>query len=111
MRRATRERTSARPPTQPPRESSGFGSGVVLTRVSSALASPLSVLIVVPSLVLIVGLALGLLAQSSLRGSNLEVARARLSDQAEHVARNVRLTLGQADPVLESLAGLTRDHG
>jgi serine/threonine protein kinase len=110
LRRATRERTSARPPTLRPPDSGSLGSGVVLTRVSSALASPLSVLIVVPGLVLIVGLALGLLAQWSLRGSNLEVARARLSDQAEHVARNVRLTLAQADPVLESLAGLSREH-
>ncbi len=110
MRRVTRERTSARPPTVPPRDSGGLASGVMLTRVSSALASPLSVLIVVPSLVLIVGLALSILADSSLRGSNLEVARARLNDQAEHVARNVRLTLAQADPLLESLAGLSRDH-
>jgi serine/threonine protein kinase len=110
MRRG-RDRTSARPPTLRPPDSGALASGVILTRLSSALASPLSVLIVVPSLVLIVGLTLGYLADSSLRGSNLEVARARLSDQAEHVARNVRLTLAQADPLLESLAGLSREHG
>jgi tRNA A-37 threonylcarbamoyl transferase component Bud32 len=83
---------------------------VVLTRLSGALASPLSVLVVVPTLVLIVGLTLGYFADSALRGSNLEVARARLSDQAETVARTVRLTLGQAEPVLERLAGLSREH-
>jgi serine/threonine protein kinase len=98
-------RTSTRPlETRAPR------SGVVLTQLSSALASPLSVLIVVPSLVLVVGLTLGILADSALRGSNLEVARARLSDQAESVARTVRQTLAQTEPVLERLSGLSNGH-
>jgi serine/threonine protein kinase len=78
--------------------------------LSEALASPLSVLVVVPCLVLTVGLVLTLLGDRALRGSNLDVARARLGDQAETVARMVRLALAQADPMLDRLAGLALAH-
>jgi hypothetical protein len=81
-----------------------------LTRFSSALAAPSSVLLIVPGLVVMAGLILSFLAQQSLRDSNLDVARARLDDQAQAVARTVRLALAQADPMLDRLGGLVRGH-
>lgn len=92
------------------RVASSENSGQLLTRVSSALASPLSVLVVVPLLVLSVGLILIVLGDRALRGSNLDVARARLGDQAETVARMVRAALSQADPLLDRLSGLALNH-
>jgi serine/threonine protein kinase len=89
---------------------SSEGSRQLLTRISSALASPLSVMLVVPFLVLVVGLVLILLGDRALRGSNLDVARARLGDQAQTVARMVRLALSQADPLLDRLAGMASSH-
>ena len=99
-------------PTPPASQSSLSRWSVAwLTRLSGGLASPLSVLVVVPGLVLVVGLVLTLLGDRALRGSNLDVARSRLRDQAATVARMVRLALEQADPMLDRLAGLALTHG
>lgn len=72
--------------------------------VARALASPWGILITFPSLVLAVGLFLTLLAQNALRGSNLELARTRMADQAMLVSEHLGAALGQADAVLGDLA-------
>jgi len=109
-----RRQTSKPPADAPAAAASGAGStkpsGSWLTRASAALASPLSVLIVVPGLVVLVGLVLTLMADHALRGSNLEVARQRLSDQAQTVGDLVRVALEQADPMLERLSGLVSEY-
>jgi len=72
--------------------------------VARALASPWGILITFPSLVLAVGVFLTLLAQNALRGSNLELARTRMADQAVLVSEHLGAALGQADAVLGDLA-------
>ncbi len=80
------------------------------SRVSRALASPLAILFVVPGLVALVGMFLTFTGDRALRGSNLDGARDRLSEQTRLVAANIRQVLAQAEPVLDRLAARTRAH-
>src|SRR5690606_374837 len=80
------------------------------SRVSRALASPLASLFVVPGLVALVGMFRTVTGDRALRGSNLDGARARLSEQTRLVAANIRQVLAQAEPVLDRLAARTRAH-
>lgn len=72
--------------------------------IARALASPWGILITFPSLVLAIGLFLTLLAQNALRGSNLELARSRMADEAILVSEHLGSALDQADAVLSDLA-------
>jgi len=72
--------------------------------VARALTSPWGILIIFPSLVLLVGAFLTVMAQNALRGSNLELARTRMADQAVLVSEHLSSALGQADLVLDDLA-------
>jgi len=85
-------------------------SSAFITRASEALASPLGVLIVVPTLVIGLGAILAVGGQAALRGSNLEAAQSRLVDQATLVARSVRDALDDADPILDRLETRVRSH-
>ncbi|HXS17171.1 MAG TPA: protein kinase, partial [Polyangiaceae bacterium] len=75
-------------------------------RLTRALASPWGILIVFPGLVLILGVFLTWLARDALMGSNLELARTRMSDQARLVAEHLESALGQADVVLDELQSM-----
>lgn len=68
-----------------------------------ALASPFGILAVFPGLVVLLGAFLTWMAQSALRGSNLELAQSRMSDQAGLVAEHLGTALRQADPMLAAL--------
>lgn len=80
------------------------------TRFGAALASPLGILIIVPGLVALVGVFLTLGGDQALRGSNLAMARERLSEQTRVVAASVRDALDQSGPVLDRLSGAARGH-
>src|SRR5690606_18095148 len=80
------------------------------SRVSRALASPLAILFIIPGLVALVGMFLTFTGDRALRGSNLESARDRLSEQTRLVAANIRQVLAQAEPVLDRLADRVRVH-
>jgi serine/threonine protein kinase len=62
-------------------------------------------------MVVLIGLVLTLTGARALRGSNLEVAHERLSEQTRLVAGVVRGALAQAEPVLDRLENLSRAHG
>jgi serine/threonine protein kinase len=94
------------PTSHPERE---VGSG--LSRLGMALASPLGILLTLPALVSLVGTFLTLLGEHALRGSNLAVAQERTLEQARLVASSVRDALEQAEPVLDRLDDLARQHG
>ena len=64
----------------------------------------------VPGLVALLGTFLTISGDAALRKSSLDGARARLSDQTQLVARDVRHTLAQSDPILDRLAVLVRLH-
>ncbi len=72
-------------------------------RLARWLASPASVLIVVPILVLVVGVTVLLLGRRATRDSAATMARRQLAAQAEEVERDVSFALDQAGPVLGSL--------
>ncbi len=73
-------------------------------RLARALTSYWGVLIVFPSLVLALGFFLVWMAQDALRGSNLDLAEARMRDQAHMVSEHLGSALGQAESILDSLS-------
>lgn len=84
----------------------GFDSKARVTQsgpIARTLASRWGILIIFPSLVLAVGVFLTWTAQSALRGSNLELAQTRMSDEASLVAEHLGSALGQADTILSDL--------
>ncbi|MET0344418.1 MAG: protein kinase [Polyangiales bacterium] len=80
------------------------------SRVGAGLASPLGILLILPSLVSMVGSFLTLAGERALRESNLAVARDRMLEQATLVATSVRDALDQAEPMLDRLSDLTLTH-
>jgi serine/threonine protein kinase len=72
-------------------------------RIARLLASPASVLIIVPALVIGVGIGVLLLGRRATRDSAETMARHQLVAQAEVVQRDVSAALDQAGPVLSSL--------
>jgi serine/threonine protein kinase len=72
-------------------------------RFARWVASPASVVVVVPLLVIGVGIAVLLLGQRATRESAESMARRQLIAQAAQVQRDVGVTLDQADPVLATL--------
>jgi serine/threonine protein kinase len=80
------------------------------TRLGAALASGPSILITIPGLVVLVGVFLTLTGARALRGSNLEMARERLAEEARLVSASVRHALDQSTPVLDRLAIAVRGH-
>lgn len=82
----------------------------LLTRAGEILASPLGILLAIPGLSAVLGLTLTWFADYALRGSNLEVARERLHEQAVLVSKAIASAAGQADPLLDRLAQLARAH-
>ena len=80
------------------------------TRLGTMLASPLGIVVSVPGLVALVGVFLTLLGDQALRGSNLEMARERLSEETRLVAASLRYALGQSEPVLDRVAVSVRGH-
>ena len=89
------------PPSSAVRLSARFGASV---------ASPVGILVIVPSLIALVGVFLGALGEYSLRNSNLEVAQGRMVEQARLAASSVRDALDQAEPVLDRLEDLCAQH-
>lgn len=84
----------------------GFDSGARPPRsklIAQTLASGWGILIIFPGLVLGLGLFLTWTAQSALRGSNLELAQTRMTDEASLVAEHLGAALGQADTILDDL--------
>jgi tRNA A-37 threonylcarbamoyl transferase component Bud32 len=79
-----------------------------MERIRAAVASPLGVLVIIPSLVGTLGIFLTLLGQRALRDSNAEMGRARFAEQTGFVARSVAAALSNADPVLDRLHELVR---
>lgn len=73
--------------------------------------SPRAVMISIPLLVGVVGVFLTLVGQQALRASNVSSTDARLAEQAQLVASSIRDALAQADPILDRVAELARDHG
>ncbi|HEX4456241.1 MAG TPA: protein kinase [Kofleriaceae bacterium] len=72
-------------------------------RFARWVASPASVVVVVPLLVIGVGVAVLLLGQRATRESAESMARRQLIAQASQVQRDVAVTLDQADPVLATM--------
>ncbi|HEY8944261.1 MAG TPA: protein kinase, partial [Polyangiaceae bacterium] len=80
------------------------------TRIGTAIASPLGILVIIPGLVALVGVFLTLGGDRALRGSNLAMARERLSDQTRLVAAGVRDALDHSNPILDRLTASARAH-
>jgi serine/threonine protein kinase len=80
------------------------------TRLGQSLASPASVLVVVPLLVVGVGAFMAVSGQSSLRASIDTMAEARFADQTAYASRHIRDTLGQAGPLLDSFRAFLRER-
>jgi serine/threonine protein kinase len=79
-------------------------------RISAVLASPASVLTLLPLLVASIGLFLTVLGQRALRASNLSMARARIDEETELLARSISTALEQSDPVMDRLSALAAEH-
>jgi len=93
------------------REASKQGRGLSpVARLSAALASPFGVLTLLPLLVASIGLFLTLVGQRSLRDSNLTMAGDRIDEETTLLARSIGNALEQADPVMDRLSSLARDH-
>ena len=93
------------------REASKPGRGLSrVARLSAAIASPVGVLTLLPLLVASIGLFLTLVGQRSLRDSNLTMARDRIDEETTLLARSIGNALEQADPVMDRLSSLARDH-
>ncbi|HYP99033.1 MAG TPA: serine/threonine protein kinase [Polyangiaceae bacterium] len=92
-------------------ESTKQSTGLSRTaRLSAAIASPVGVLTLLPLLVASVGLFLTVVGQSSLRESNSSMAVDRIDEETTLLARGISAALEQADPVMDRLGTLARDH-
>ena len=80
------------------------------TRLGLRLASPLSVLVLVPALVVGVGAFMAVSGQTSLRASIDTMAEARFIDQTAQASRHIRDMLGQADPLLDGFRAFVREQ-
>ncbi len=80
------------------------------TRLGLRLASPLSVLLLVPALVVGVGAFMAVSGQTSLRASIDTMAEARFVDQTAQASRHIRDMLGQADPLLDGFRAFVREQ-
>jgi serine/threonine protein kinase len=81
-----------------------------LATLSTAIASPVAVLTLLPLLVALVGLFLTIVGQRSLRDSNLSMAADRIDEETTLLARGISAALEQSDPVMDRLSSLARDH-
>ena len=79
-------------------------------RLSAAIASPLGVLTLLPTLVALVGVVLTLLGQRALKDSNLSMASERIDEETSLLARNIGIALEQSDAMLDRLGALARDR-
>ncbi|HEY4055399.1 MAG TPA: serine/threonine protein kinase, partial [Kofleriaceae bacterium] len=73
------------------------------SRVAKLFASPASVLIILPALVIAVGFTVLMLGRRATRESSEGLARTQLELQADEVRKDVKFAFGQAEPVLSSL--------
>ena len=80
------------------------------TRMASAVASPLGVLVLMPAIVLAIGSWLTFLGQSALEKSSLALGLEQLRIRNATVARQIGLALAAADPMLERLRTLASVH-
>lgn len=74
-----------------------------LARIRTALASPVGVLVAVPSLVALLGIAVALLALAAIRAQSEAVAKDVLVSQAAYVGEDTQSALGQAAPILSRI--------
>src|SRR6478609_9568844 len=79
-------------------------------RFSAVIASTIAVLTLFPLLVASVCLFLTMVGQRSLRDSNMTMAGERIDEETTLLARGIGTALEQADPVMDRLALLARDH-
>lgn len=82
----------------------------LVTRMGAAVGSPIGVLIVVPSLVLSVGVLMGVIGQDAMARSSLALGRQQVSAHNALISREIGMALGQADTVLERLRALALVH-
>jgi serine/threonine protein kinase len=75
-------------------------------RFARMLASPLGVLVTIPSLVVAVGLGILLVGRDATRSASNQMARSLLTSNATSVTSDVAFALDQAGPVLERLRAL-----
>ena len=80
-----------------------LGASTRAVRVARLFASPASVLVILPALVVAVGLVVLLLGRRATRDSAETMARHQLVAQAKEVQADVAFALDQADPVFASL--------
>lgn len=86
------------------RETRGAGA----TRLGAALASPIGVMIAVPTLVVMVGLLSTLVGQRALRESNLNATRELLTETTATASQRLQRTLRQSEAVLTRLDDVAR---
>jgi serine/threonine protein kinase len=79
-------------------------------RLSAAIASPTGILTLLPLLVASIGLLLTFVGQRALRESNLSMAGDRIREETTLLARTIEGALEQADPVMDRLAAVAREH-
>jgi serine/threonine protein kinase len=72
-------------------------------RIARALASPIGVIITLPSLVIAVGLVVLLVGRSATRNASDSMARHQLAEQANAIQADVAFALDQASPLIERL--------
>ncbi len=75
-------------------------------RLGRALASPVGILIIVPTLVITAGVVVLMLGRSATSQASDQMARRQLAAQAADVQHDVAFALDQADPVLRRLEAL-----
>ncbi|MDX2093382.1 MAG: protein kinase [Kofleriaceae bacterium] len=75
-------------------------------RIARALASPLGVLILLPTMVIAAGVVVLLLGRSATRDASDGMARRQLASQASDVEHDVAFALDQAGPVLDRMRAL-----
>ena len=75
-------------------------------RLARALASPLGILIIVPSLVITAGVVVLMLGRRATSEASDQMARRQLASQAADVRHDVAFALDQADPMLARLRAL-----
>ena len=81
----------------------GERSGLRRERWAALFASPASVLVILPALVIAVGVVVLLLGRKATRESAETLVRLQLRAQADEVGDDVKFALDQSDPVLGSL--------
>jgi serine/threonine protein kinase len=82
------------------------GRPTLFGRIGRALASPVGVVITLPAIVILAGVAILLVGRDTTRTASETLARRQLAEQAQQIEREVQYALDQAEPMLQSLKGI-----